>query len=52
MILIVKIFYYGLSVELHTDGKDALNDLLKLAGVIGIIALALFLSHSHIGDKE
>jgi len=52
MILIVKVFYYGLSVELHTDGGDALTDLMKLAGVISMIALALFLSHSRIGSHE
>jgi len=44
MILIVKIFYYGLSVDLHTVGNEALTDLLKLAGVIGIVAFSVFLT--------
>jgi len=52
MILIVKIFYYGLSIELRTEGTDALTELLKLAGVVSIIALSLFLSHSKIGSNE
>jgi len=52
MILIVKVFYYGLSVELHTEGKESLTDLLKLAGVVSIIALSLFLSHSKVGPKD
>jgi len=52
MILIVKIFYYGLSIELHTEGADAITDLLKLAAVVSIIALSLFLSHSKIGSNE
>jgi len=48
MILIVKIFYYGLSLKMDVDGKELLEHLLMLGGVVLIIALSLFLSHSRI----
>ncbi len=49
MVLIVKIFYYGLTVKLSAEGEAAsLSDVLKLGGVVLTIALALFFSHSSI----
>lgn len=49
MVLIVKMFYYGLTVELQPEGEPVeLDDLLKLGGVVLMIALALFFSHSSV----
>lgn len=60
MVLIVKLFYSVLTVKLDLSAVGALDDLLKLGGVLVLIALSVFLSHSgvHItmnrseGDEE
>ncbi len=54
MVLIVKLFSYGLSLDINvsaTKAEDvtyALDAMLKLGGVLVMIALTLFLSHSSV----
>ncbi|QYZ66844.1 MAG: hypothetical protein OI74_00020 [Gammaproteobacteria bacterium (ex Lamellibrachia satsuma)] len=54
MVLIVKLFSYGLSLDINvsaTEAEDvtyALDAMLKLGGVLVMIALTLFLSHSSV----
>ncbi|MBA1445743.1 MAG: YqhA family protein [Chromatiales bacterium] len=54
MVLIVKLFSYALSLDINVSGKEAadvmhaLDAMLKLGGVLVMIALTLFLSHSSV----